>query len=243
MRSFRFPRRRSFRSRSFPRRRRNLYPHQGGAWNRCQFHIKSLHASNEDFADLLWSDILGISEHIGRQDTAQGDVINQIARYVEVRAIRCTVSGYYEPLSSTAGVILQNDVFAGICVDTFSREDPVGIGAPESAVLFNPFENERPIRAISAAGFAEQSDISQPVRWQKTMWHSFNGGALNASDAYQSNSGSFHRALNVARRFRLDDQHRLYFVSAFRSNATELAPVGYGLTWSGALWYRVGFGR
>lgn len=229
----------------FKRRRRSLYPHQSGGWQRAQFHVQAAHLSSDDFSDIVWSEILGISEHIGSYTVPQGDLLNQIARYVEVRAIRCEVSGYYFPTASAEGVTYQNRCFAGIAIDTFNR-DVTSDGSPESAVLFDPWFIERPIRAITATGITtESTDISQPTRWLKTAWQMFNGGNIaNAARDFGSNQSVFRRSWTYAKRFRLDDHHKLYFVSAYSSNALEAAGgTAYTYAFSGALWYRVGFGR
>lgn len=218
-----------------------MYPHQGGRWERCQFSFAAVHASSEEFSDVSWSEMLGISEHIASYLQQQGIAIGQMARYVEVRAIRATVTGSYFPTTSVTAVSLFNRVFCGFCVDTFDRNAQDGTGAPESAPLFDPFANEYPVRLITSAGITMQNDITQPTRWLRTDWHHFNGGSINGSAGFQSNSAQLVRHFTVSRRFRLDDHHKLYCVTGFSSNTTELAPVTYTFAVQGALWYRVIF--
>lgn len=237
---------RGFRRNRFSRSRRvasrGLYPHQGGRWQRAQIAFNAAHASSEEFDDIVWSDVMGVSEHIANYLSNEGMVMGQMVRYVEVRALRLSISGWYLPSASVSNVALVNHLFFGVCVDTFDRDDATGNGAPESAALFTPFVTEKPVRNITAAVTSTTpTDITQPTRWLRTDWHSFNGGSLNGASAFQSSSAQFTRHVTISKRFRLDDHHKLYVVSAYQSNATELAPTLYTFNISGAIWYRTIF--
>lgn len=221
---------------------RGLYPHQGGRWQRAQFCFDAQHASSEETDDILWSDMMGVSEHVANYLSNEGSVMGQMIRYVEVRAIRMTISGLYAPTAPVNAVFLTNKLFAGVCVDTFDRDNPSGGGAPESAPLFTPFSTEKPVRDITAITIpTTPTDITQPTRWLRTDWSAFNGGALNGAAAFQSTSAEFKRHFTISKRFRLDDHHKLYVVTAFQSNAVELQPTIYTFNVAGAIWYRTIF--
>jgi len=242
-----FRRRRSFsrfRSR-FKRRKRSVYPHQGGVWNRAQFCIQTAHASSDQFADILWSDLMGVNFHLGDPNTVLGDTINSFARYVEVRAIRCHMSGYYVPnVDAVGATVVSNYLFAGLAVDNMSRDSTATAGAPLAATLFDPFVTQRPIKSVLGSNTDQDQDTAQPVRWLKREWSMFNGGNFAQSSAsFTSTGAQFNRSLNVARRFRLDDFTGLYLVTAFRSDIDETHACGYQFNASGCIWYRVSFGR
>lgn len=242
-----FRRRRSFRrfTSRFKRRRRSLYPHQGGAWSRAQFNFVGAHVSSDDFSDITWNDILQVPFHVGDPNVVMGDQFNALARHIEVRAIRAHVAGWYLP-HPVAGPLTAVSVriFAGICVDQVSRDTTATPGFPLGSSLFDPFVTTRPIKSLLSTNTDADQDSAQPTRWLKREWSFFNGGNLtDASAAYTSTGAQFNRNLNVAKRFRLDDFSGLYFVSALTSPAPEANPVGYFFNWAGAIWYRVSFGR
>lgn len=242
-----FRRRRSFRrfGARFKRRRRSLYPHQGGAWSRAQFCFINGHASSNGFSDITWSDVLQIPFHLGDPNIVGQDQLNSFARHIEVRAIRCHVNGFYIPNTlSVNGVFLDNQLFAGIAIDNFSRDSTATPGVPLASTLFDPFVTQRPIKSLLSTNSDDDQDTAQPVRWLKREWSLFNGGNIfTSSSAFTATGAQFSRSLNVARRFRLDDFTGLYFVSAFRSSAEEGQAVAYDLQFAGCIWYRVSFGR
>lgn len=228
-----------FRSR-FKRRKRSLYAHSGGAYQMCQFYLPATFASSEAFSNVEWTELLKIEDHIGDSTSAQGAALNQIARYIEVRAIQWDLSGYLRQSAASASAIPRGSFFAGLAIDRLTND----VGRPPvAAANFDPFKNESPISAVGSAAVDVQ-DYTQPMRWLRSKaWTFPTGNFDNVASVFTSNSGYHRWSSRYKRPFRLSDETGLYFVRAFADTVGGGGDSIYDATWCGKLWYRVGFGR
>lgn len=230
-----------FRSR-FKRRRRSLYPHSGGSYQSCQFYLPTTLASSEAFANTEWTELLKIEDHVGDSTSAQGSALNQIARYIEVRAVQIDWHGHLVVAGGGALAVGRGCLFRALAVDRLTND----IGRPPvAAANFDPFANESPVASVGSAA-VDLQDSQQPTRWLRSKWTGFPTGDLDAvTSAFQSNACTVRWSFRFRRAFRLDDNSGLYAVRAFLDTTTGAGEgdTTYSDTCAGKLWYRVGFGR
>lgn len=228
-----------FRSR-FKMRKRSLYPHSGGSFQLAQFWLPSLLASSEAFSNVEWTELLKIEDHIGGSDP-QGAALNQIARYIEVRAIQCEVFAWTTVAAAGLLAVPRGNFFAGLAIDRLTND----VGRPPvAAATYDPFATMSPISDVASAG-VDETDYAHPMRWLRTRYQCFPIGNADAvASTYSSNSAFFSWRFRYTRRFRLSDETGLYAVRAFNSTATGGGDDDtYNSVVAGKLWYRVGFGR
>lgn len=226
----------------FKRRRRSLYVQSGGSWQACQFFLPTTLASSESFSNVEWTELLKIEDHVGDQSTPQGAALNQLARYIEVRAIQVDWFGHMVLAGGGAAAVGRGTLFRGLAIDRLSNDVA---RQPVAAANFDPFANESPVAGVGSAS-VDLQDYQQPTRWLRSKWTGFSTGDLDAvTSAFQSNIATVRWSFRFRRAFRLDDSNGLYAVRGFRDTVTGTAEgdTTYADTCCGKLWYRVGFGR
>lgn len=228
-----------FRSR-FKMRRRSAYPHQGGRWQRCQFTLPNIVTGSGGASDVNWNDMLGITGHLQDPTTPDGVVLTQIARYIEVRAIQWDATfAYYVPPASVSAETSMDWLFAGWCVD---RDDAAG--NPASASFYDPFTTESPVEEYPPAPTTTQLNLQSPLRWLRVKYVHCNAGNLNNVQSIFSNGSYYARwSARYSRTFRLDDTTGLYWVTGRNTLLDGELGSSAQVIISGALWYRVAFGR
>lgn len=229
-----------FRAR-FKRRRRSLYPHQGGRWQRCQFNIPTSLLGGGGASYVDWNSLLSIVRHLNDPSTADGVVMTQIARYIEVRAIQWdhTFSYWVPPIVAQQAVTAVDWLFGGFCVERLDAN-----GSPVSGGLFDPFTTESPVEDYPPNPALTQTNISSPLRWLRTKYQHFQSGNLNnVSTTFVNGSSQARWSARYSRPIRLDDTTGLWWVVGRNTLLdVETGSSVYSIL-SGALWYRVGFGR
>jgi len=229
-----------FRSR-FKRRKRSVYPHQGGRWQRCQFTIPASLLGGGGISYVDWNSILSIARHIQDPSTPEGLMLTQIARYIEVRAIQWDATfTYWVPLTVANQAVTQIDwLFGGWAVD---RLDANGLAV--SGGNYDPFTTESPVEEYPPTPATSQTNLGSPLRWLRVKYfHAQTGNFNNVSTTFVNGSAQARWSGRYSRTFRLDDTTGLYWVTGRNTLIdSELGTSWYAVV-SGCLWYRVGFGR
>jgi len=229
-----------FRSR-FKGRRRSPYPHQGGRYQRCQFTETSNLVGADGASYVVWFDILSIVNHLADNTTPEGYVFNQIARYIEVKAIQWDATlNYFQPPAAGGGgntVAIIDWLYAAWIVE---RLDSAGL--PSSSGFYDPFTTESPVANYPPSPVTAQMNVQSPLRiLREKYWHA-QGGNLNSVAQTWDSSGYHGRWSSRYRRpVRLDDTTGLYWVVG--RNSLQGGGSITNITCSGSLWYRVVFGR